>query len=422
MAWDFSRIFRGGLVRNIGLLSLGTGIAQLIAVLALPILTRVYSPSDFELFAIYMSVHSIVGVIACLRYEIAIPIAETDKAATALVLLSVLAAFLMGLSSMLLLCAMSEFSVPFRQEKEMAYMYLLPFGIFLTGLFSALQYWAIRQKTFYTVAKVRVAQTTVGSGVQVGAGFLSTPSTAFGLILGHLFQVAVGVACLAPKFIKALKQYKALISAPTLIDVGKKYVRFPKYSVVESLANTSGLHLSIALIAFFVIDAEAGFIFLAVKLLSAPLNMVGGAVAQVYLSEAPRRHKAGDLRPFTVTIIRNLFFVSLPPLSIIGVASPYIIPFVFGAEWERTGELISWMIPWFILQFVVSPVSMTFHVQNRSHIALLIQLFGLIFRVGSIVLAIFYLPTMVGEVFAVSSFIFYLVYLLCVFLIFRKAQ
>ena len=171
--------------------------------------------------------------------------------------------------------------------------------------------------------------------------------------------------------------------------------------------------------AIYAIDAEAGFIFLAIKLLSAPLSMLGGSVAQVYLSEAPKRKENGELKVFTFSTIKNLFFVGFFPLLLVGLLSPYLIPYVFGADWERTGILISWMIPWFLLQFVVSPVSMVLHLQNKSSVALWLQIFGLVLRVGSVAFAFIFFPLFVGEIFALSGFVFYLVYLASVFLAFE---
>lgn len=61
---------------------------------ASPILTRLYSPEAFGFLAIFISITSIVGVIACMRYELAIMLLKSDEKAAnllALCLLSVVA-------------------------------------------------------------------------------------------------------------------------------------------------------------------------------------------------------------------------------------------------------------------------------------------------------------------------------------------
>ena len=85
----FSKVLpKNSFIRSVSVLVGGTATAQVIAILASPILTRLYSTEDFCLLAVYGSIIGIVGVIASLRYELAIPIAETDKEAASLVYLS----------------------------------------------------------------------------------------------------------------------------------------------------------------------------------------------------------------------------------------------------------------------------------------------------------------------------------------------
>ena len=75
----------------------GTTIAQLIGILASPILTRLYAPEAFGALALFTSITSILGVIACLRYELAIMLPESDEDAANLLGVSLLSALLIAL-------------------------------------------------------------------------------------------------------------------------------------------------------------------------------------------------------------------------------------------------------------------------------------------------------------------------------------
>ena len=108
------------------------------------------------------------------------------------------------------------------------------------------------------------------------------------------------------------------------------------------------------------------------------------------------------------------------PLFLIGVTAPFIIPFVFGEEWQRTGILISWMVPWFFMQFITSPVSMSLHITNNQRVAMLLQMLGLVFRGGIVWITVNYFTEWVGEVYAISGLFFYLIYLLMVLMIISK--
>lgn len=79
--------------RNVLTLMTGTTIAQAIPIAISPILTRIYTPEDFGVFALYMAIASIVAVVATGRYEMAIMLPKKDSDAINIVALSILISF-----------------------------------------------------------------------------------------------------------------------------------------------------------------------------------------------------------------------------------------------------------------------------------------------------------------------------------------
>ena len=49
-------------MRKVSVLAMGTVFAQGLAVIALPVLTRIYEPEDFNILAVYVAV---LGVLTC---------------------------------------------------------------------------------------------------------------------------------------------------------------------------------------------------------------------------------------------------------------------------------------------------------------------------------------------------------------------
>lgn len=78
---------RGSFVRNVAVLAGGTAAGQAIVVLASPVLTRLYTPEDFGVLAVYASLLCVLSTVATLRYELAIPLPKRDEDAAALVVL-----------------------------------------------------------------------------------------------------------------------------------------------------------------------------------------------------------------------------------------------------------------------------------------------------------------------------------------------
>jgi len=83
--------------RNVLTLMTGTTIAQAIPIAISPVLIRIYTSEDFGVFALYMSIASILSVVATGRYEMAIMLPKKDSDAINVVVLSMIISFLLVL-------------------------------------------------------------------------------------------------------------------------------------------------------------------------------------------------------------------------------------------------------------------------------------------------------------------------------------
>nr|WP_248280560.1 oligosaccharide flippase family protein [Aromatoleum aromaticum] len=382
-------------------------------VLVLPVLTRLYSPADFTVLAVYASVLGIFAGIACLRLEIAIPIPETDDEAANLLALALASAAGFGtISGLLVWLFPVELAALSGQPQFEPYLWLLPFGIWLSGSYAALQFWATRKKQFALIAKTRLSQATGSTGVQVGFGWAGIAP--FGLLLGQLINSGAGVIGLG---LKTWRDHRGAITAirpMRMLATLRQYDRFPKYSVLEAFANNGGIQFPVLIIAALAAGPEAGFLMLATRVMAAPMGLIGGAVSQVYLSRAPEEKRQGRLGPFTATVIGGLFKMGVGPLLFAGIVAPVAFPLVFGAEWARAGQIVSWMTPWFAVQFLASPVSMTLHVTDNQKAAFSLQITGLLLRVGAVLAAAQFATQAIVEIYALSGFVFYAFYLIVV--------
>ena len=75
----------------------GTGLAQAIPIAISPILTRIYTPEEFGVFALYMAIASILTVLVTGRYEMAILLPKKDRDAMSLVALSIALSFFISI-------------------------------------------------------------------------------------------------------------------------------------------------------------------------------------------------------------------------------------------------------------------------------------------------------------------------------------
>ncbi len=407
----------GGVAHSVGTLVGGTAFAQIITILALPLLTRLYGPEEFSLLAVYVSLTGILTTVACLRFEIAIPLPESDEEASSLLALALACGLIVSiLTGVTFLALHEQIILLLRMPMFDSYLRLVPIGVFVASAYVAFQYWSTRRKKFKRIAKTRVAQALGGVGLQFSVGVLG--GGAIGLILGQMFSGGAGFIGLARDAWQNDRGPLSRVTAKSMWQALTRYSRFPKFSAPEALANTAAFQLPVLIVAALVIGPEAGYLMLASRLMTAPMALLGGSIAQVYVAHASEERRDGRLGEFSVRMLSGLLKTGVGPLLFAGIVANPLIGVIFGEKWGRTGVLIAWMAPWFVLQFLSSPVSMVMHVTGRQKEMLLLTTLGLIGRLGVIWAAHQLLGGFLSEAFAVSGAVFYAV---CCFVFFRSA-
>lgn len=399
--------------RSVSVLVGGTAVAQLISILSLPVLTRIYTPEAFSALAVYSSILALVSVVACLRFEIAIPLPKSDRTAAALCVISVISVIVITCFSILAILLSSNLLNKLTAGRISESLWLIPLGVFAVGMYNAMQYWSTRKRRFGHISKTRITQSLSGTGVKLGSGYLLSGWHS-GLIAGQMVAQGAGFLSLGSYLIKNDWHIFEKIKVVHLKAAFKRYDKFPKYSTLEAFANSGSIQIPVLLIAYYAIGAEAGYLMVAMQLLSAPMSLIGKAVSQVYLSDGAEHYHRGELKEFTHKTVISLAKLASLPLLLAAVASPVVLPIVLGEEWQRTGVLIAWMTPWFFMQFITSPVSMSLHITGNQKIAFSLQLAGLAVRVGSIFFAVLISANYLGEFYAISGLVFYSLYLLVI--------
>ena len=337
-----------------------------------------------------------------------------DKEAFCLLVLSLGSTALLSLLILMAVFFFQADIINFSGQPRIAdYLYFFPLGAFLVGVFSSFQYWAIRKKNFKAVAKTRLSQSISSAVTQVGLGFSS--ASPLGLILGYVVNIGSGSLGLCRAMCQTDGALFKTTSALNLKVIFQKYERFPKLSAPEALANSAAIQVPVIIIASYALGSEAGFLLLGMRVMQAPLGVIGQAISQVYLSRASEEYRRNNLDKFTLEVFAGLFRAGVGPLLFAGVVAPNVFGFVFGPQWIRSGELVSWMALWYVFQFLSSPLSMALQVTRSQGVALGLQIFGFVLRVSSVIVAAkFFGKDFVSEAYAISGAVFYAIYLVVI--------
>lgn len=397
----------GGAAHHVATLVSGTVIGQLAVVAASPILTRLYSPDEFGVLAVYVAMLGIVGVIAGLRYELAIPLPRSIGSAANLLALSLLCVVV---TTVLLSSVVSIFyrEIPgwLNTPTIAPYLWLLPVGVFLAGIYQSFNYWAIRRKNFRRIALTSVQQGIGGAGAQILLGITNLGPS--GLIAGQIIGQSAGLlALITGAYIHDRGQLRR-IKRQRIILMAKRYSRFPKFTTWQAMANTSSAMLPLVLFASLLSPAVAGLYMLAYRTLSLPLSLIGRSIGQVFHSRAAEAHHNGTLDQLTIKVFQRLLRIGLGPLICAGVLAPDLFAFVFGEEWRHAGIYAQWMVPWLIAQFVVSPISIVSSVTGHQFGELVSQILFIVIRIGALFVGVLFTDKNIAvELFALSGFVVY---------------
>jgi hypothetical protein len=76
-----------GVFRGMATLALSSGVGRFVGIAAIPVLTRLYTPEDFGVLAMFSTVVAIFSPLVTLRYVLALPLSRHDGLAMNLVVL-----------------------------------------------------------------------------------------------------------------------------------------------------------------------------------------------------------------------------------------------------------------------------------------------------------------------------------------------
>jgi len=363
--------------RNVLTLITGTTIAQAIPIAVSPILTRLYSPEDFGILAIFLALLTIFGSTATARYEFAIMLPHNEKE---VINIAALAFFITLLVSIFLLLFILIFHTIIlsilNNDKIGHWLYLLPIAVFFVGCFNILNYYNTRNKFYKDIAKAKVVKSFVLAIVPIILGLLK--SGAFGLISGQILSQMFANLKLLKNIIKG----KALlnnISINIMKKEAKKYINFPLYSLPGALSNIFSIHLVNILISTFFSVTTLGFYSLVQKILGMPSALIGGSIGQVYFEKASKeKNEKGNC----VNIYKNTIKKSVLIGAIIFIPLYFVVEdiftFVFGEQWAIAGKYAKIVLPFFYVRFVAATISTTFDIFNALKLELIIQILLLI--------------------------------------------
>jgi len=374
---------RSPFIKNTLKLVLGSGIAQAVTFLVSPVLTRLYSPEDLGLFTFFISIVGLFALIATLRYEVAIIFPKEDKDAVNIVSLSVIVAFCLSMILFLLLIFYRIFlSTRFPMNPVLTqWFFLLPVFVFFLGLANVFQNWLIRKKQYRILSLGRIINSSGNNLTTLLLGLLQVGT--WGLMIGNFTGSLLFVLFLGFCIYRSGQFHKTEFERSSLMRFARRYKELPASNTLQSILEATQNFGIIYLTKIFFSSSIVGFYALSIRVLQAPLWLIGNAISQVYMKDAAEKfNKNEDAEELLIKTIKLAGIVALPVLIILLSCGPWLFAFVFGSNWREAGVFARLLAPWMFFDFIRYSIAQSPLIVGRTRSMFYISIIGNVLMVS----------------------------------------
>jgi len=359
----FANLLRGDRFhRDMIRLGGGTAMGQLIVVFVAPILTRLYTPTDFALVGLIAAFVGFAAVAVGLRYDLAIVDAKTDSEAHALLFGAILSAIPVSLISSFIYLWMIYHRILSFDRLPPWTAGLVFITLLLSGLFMSCRLWCARVAQFNIVSRALVSQ---GIG-RAAFPLLLAPFHLgwFGLLSGEVVGRVLGIFGMILRAIHACRVQLSTITAPEIRRTLVAHRLYPLVMLPSSLLDASQVFLTLPIIVTLFGPLDAGQFVLVARVSAMPMTLITASVSDVYHARI-----ADTVRAFpqdTEIVFRETAFhlacIAVAIYIPVTLVAPFLFGLIFGSNWQHAGVLCAILGPAMAIQLVSSPLTRTLNV------------------------------------------------------------
>ena len=382
----------------------GTFLSQIIPILITPILTRIYTPSEFGIISFFMGIIMVLSNITNLRLEIPIIIPKTIKKSNDYFKLSFYVNVLFSVISFIITLLYGNRLVELLDvDINPYYLLLIPFLTFIIGVNKAVYYFLNKQGKYNKLALFPVVRSSITSVSSLVFSF-----SAFGLLIAQFFGRIASLTFLVFKEKMNLTFDFRMLKKD--LKVNRIYVITDTPASLISSLNSNG----ISLFATPIFGSLIGGSFALVnKFIAAPINLISKSFLDVFKKEANQEYQIkGHSKVTFKKVMKGMVVLTILPFILFFLYSEDIFMILFGDEWHRAGFYAKILTPMIFLKMLSRPVSFMFYIVEKQHYNLIGQSINLLF----LIIALFigkYFNSSLHFVYALSalSSIFYIAYI-----------
>jgi O-antigen/teichoic acid export membrane protein len=366
----FKLFFASEALRNSTFLLTGTVVSQLVGVLFMPLITRLYSPSDFGIFTSFNSILILISHLSNAKYAQAIVLPKEEREARVLVSLSSGINLLFTILLLFFWGILWYFGV---QEKNLSWLFFIPFALFFACQTEVNMSFLTRIKAFKAISITRVLQTCLNIVFSVFWS-LSSVFLHFGLILG-IITSQIGTALFTHRKVFSGIKFNWVGSSEEIKEIAKKYKKFPFFGIPGAFVDSFAQQLPVYYLLYLSDTTVSGFYGLAVRVVQIPGILVAGSLNSVLLQKMSEKQANGEnIRPLLIKTSAIIGMIVSPFLLLFLMFGPVLFSVFFGDMWRESGQYAKILFFIFAIRIIVSPITSIFSVKNKLQISFLWQI------------------------------------------------
>lgn len=376
---SIDKLFRNEFYRNILGLFSGMFLARLFPALFALLIVRIYSPENFGLFVLYLTIASALSIVSTGKFENAIILADSAEEKRNLFWLSQKINVWVNAAAAVII-AVVVFVAGIGEKSTVYLLLLIPVYSFFFAAVQLVRTIFISNKFFRKLSFLEIIRSLL-TGVLQCLLFVF-PET--GLFLGAVLAQAATFFL----FTKKLPETRWVGTIRFLeeeLRLGKRYINFPIYSVASEIFNFLSSQLPVFLVKPFFGATMLGLYSFPHRYVSTPVQLLSTSISRVYVQKAQTlKNNIPELGGLTLSLFKKQFLMGIIPFAVMGLWGEPLFRFVFGAEWAFSGFLAQLIAPWLFVVMLSSPLSSILIVMEKQRVSMVYNVLLLVFRIVSL--------------------------------------
>lgn len=360
------------------LMILSSGIAQVILIITTPIITRLYSPTEFGEFTIFSNIAMILIPIINARYDLLIVNTKNDRSANILSQIS----FLISLLILLILIPIFAISAWLYPNFILDFIFII-IMLFLVSLTNIFTNYLNKERKYKVLSLINVFRAGSMALLQIIFGLLALGS--LGLIIGFSLSYIAGITLGYKTFKKHFNIVRDKEETKALFLENKNQL---VYSTPSILLNSLSFSVVVFFIGILYTNTEVGIYGMAIRVLGIPVTIISLGLSKIFMQQANDYYiEYGNFRNLLLKFSSILVIVSIILYVPLYLFSEELVNILLGHSWVDAITVIKIVIPLFVIRLIVSTVSLSVIVLQKQQLELILQALFLIGTTATFVIS-----------------------------------